>query len=148
VKRVTDIIAEIAAASQEQTLGIDQVNVAVARMDQVTQANAAQAEELSSTAQALAEQATGLQALVGGFKVMDGSIAAAAADAPARTPRARSEPLPARAPVGAARPVTRGRRAMDGGRGPVRKTDEVLMPAAPAAGNGKGQHKDDGLEEF
>jgi methyl-accepting chemotaxis protein-1 (serine sensor receptor) len=105
VKRVTDIIAEIAAASQEQTLGIDQVNVAVARMDQVTQANAAQTEELSSTAQALAEQATGLQALVGGFKVMDGIGAAAAADPPERTtppralPRARRELLLARAPA-------------------------------------------------
>ena len=42
VKRVTDIIAEIAAASQEQTTGIDQVNKAVTQMDQVTQSNAAQ----------------------------------------------------------------------------------------------------------
>ena len=37
---------------------------------------------------------------------------------------------------------------MDGGRGPVRKTDEVLTSVAPAGGNGTGQHKDDGFEEF
>jgi methyl-accepting chemotaxis protein len=73
VKRVTDIIAEIAAASQEQTAGIDQVNRAVTQMDQVTQANAAQTEELSSTAQALAEQARELQGLVGRFKLADGA---------------------------------------------------------------------------
>ncbi len=69
VKRVTDIIAEIAAASREQSTGIEQVNQAVTQMDQVVQANAAQTEEMSSTAQALAEQAGRLQELVGRFKV-------------------------------------------------------------------------------
>ncbi len=69
VKRVTDIIAEIAAASQEQSTGIDQVNKAVTQMDQVTQSNAAQTEELSSTAQSLAAQAEEMQALVGRFKL-------------------------------------------------------------------------------
>jgi methyl-accepting chemotaxis protein len=69
VKRVTDIIAEIAAASEEQSTGIDQVNRAVTQMDQVTQNNAAQTEELASTAQALAAQAQELQALVAGFKL-------------------------------------------------------------------------------
>jgi uncharacterized coiled-coil protein SlyX len=69
VKRVTDIMAEIAAASQEQAQGIDQVNRAVAQMDQVVQANAAHTEELTSTAQALAGQASALQALVGRFKL-------------------------------------------------------------------------------
>jgi methyl-accepting chemotaxis protein len=66
---VTDIIAEIAAASREQSTGIEQVNQAVTQMDQVVQANAAQTEEMSSTAQALAEQAGRLQELVGRFKV-------------------------------------------------------------------------------
>ena len=69
VKRVTDIIAEIAAASQEQSTGIDQVNKAVTQMDQVTQANAAQTEELSATAHSLATQAEELQAVVGRFKL-------------------------------------------------------------------------------
>ena len=69
VKRVTDIIAEIAAASQEQSTGIDQVNRAVIQMDHVTQSNAAQTEELSSTAQSLASQAAQLQMVVSRFKV-------------------------------------------------------------------------------
>jgi methyl-accepting chemotaxis protein len=67
VKRVTDIIAEIAAASGEQSTGIDQVNRAVNEMDQAVHANATQTEELSSTAQALASRAHELQALVGRF---------------------------------------------------------------------------------
>jgi methyl-accepting chemotaxis protein len=69
VKRVTDIVAEIAAASQEQATGIEQVSKAVAQMDQVTQANAAQTEELSSTAQTLTAQAEQLQAVVARFKL-------------------------------------------------------------------------------
>ena len=138
VKRVTDIIAEIAAASQEQSTGIDQVNTAVTQMDQVTQSNAAQTEELTSTAQALAAQAAELQAMVGRFKLGDGQAGG-------------TRPVPAighGASRPAARAVARGRRAVEAGRGPVRKTDEVLMPAVPVGSNGKGQHKDDGFEEF
>jgi methyl-accepting chemotaxis protein len=69
VKKVTDIIGEIAAASQEQSGGIDQVNKAVGQMDQVVQSNAAQTEELSSTAQSLSAQAHQLQTLVAKFKI-------------------------------------------------------------------------------
>jgi methyl-accepting chemotaxis protein len=68
VKRVTDIISEIAAASREQNTGLDQVNKAVSQLDQVTQTNAAQTEELSATAEALSEQASELQALVAKFR--------------------------------------------------------------------------------
>jgi methyl-accepting chemotaxis protein len=67
VKRVTDIVGEIAAASSEQSTGVDQVNTAITQMDQVTQSNSAQTEELSSTAQAFAEQAAGLLELVSAF---------------------------------------------------------------------------------
>jgi methyl-accepting chemotaxis protein len=76
VKKVTDIIGEIAAASQEQSGGIDQVNKAVSQMDQVVQSNAAQTEELSSTAQSLSRQAQQLQALVGRFKLDQSTRAA------------------------------------------------------------------------
>jgi len=69
VKRVTDIVAEIAAASREQSSGIDQVSRAVAQMDQVTQANASQTEELSGTAEGLSSQAQELQMLVARFKL-------------------------------------------------------------------------------
>jgi methyl-accepting chemotaxis protein len=67
VKRVTDIVGEIAAASGEQSTGIEQVNTAMTQMDQVTQSNSAQTEELSATAQALSEQAAHLMELVSTF---------------------------------------------------------------------------------
>jgi len=67
VKRVTDIVGEIAAASGEQSTGIEQVNTAMTQMDQVTQANSAQTEELSATAQSLSEQSAQLLELVGTF---------------------------------------------------------------------------------
>lgn len=70
VKRVTDIVSEIAAASREQAGGIDQVNKAVTQMDQVTQGNASQTEELSGTAESLAAQAAQLQHLVAQFNLV------------------------------------------------------------------------------
>ena len=69
VKRVSDIVVEMAAASREQSSGIDQINKAVAQMDQVTQSNASQTEELSGTAEQLASQAEDLMALVRRFKL-------------------------------------------------------------------------------
>lgn len=60
VKKVTDVVAEIAASSREQTAGIEQVNKAVMAMDAVTQQNAALVEEASAAAQALTEQASNL----------------------------------------------------------------------------------------
>lgn len=67
VKRVTDIVSEIAAAASEQSAGVDQVNTAMTQMDHVTQSNSAQTEELSATAQSLSEQAAQLLDLVGTF---------------------------------------------------------------------------------
>jgi hypothetical protein len=64
---VTDIVGEIAAASGEQSIGIEQVSTAMTQMDQVTQSNSAQTEELSATAEALSEQAAHLLELVGTF---------------------------------------------------------------------------------
>ena len=69
VKRVTDIVGEIAAASREQASGIEQVNKAVTQMDQVVQANSAQTEEMSATAQTLTGQAEQLRLLVSRFKL-------------------------------------------------------------------------------
>jgi len=72
VKRVTDIVGEIAAASGEQSTGIEQVNPAMTQMDQVTQSNSAQTEELSATAQSLSEQSAHLLELVGTFTLSRG----------------------------------------------------------------------------
>jgi methyl-accepting chemotaxis protein len=57
VRRVTDIMGEISAASAEQSTGIEQVGQAVTQMDSVTQQNAALVEEAAAAAQSLAEQA-------------------------------------------------------------------------------------------
>lgn len=69
VKRVTDIIAEITAASQEQATGIEQVNKAIMQMDETTQQNAALVEEATSASQSMKEQAQGLMSEVAAFKI-------------------------------------------------------------------------------
>ncbi|MEA3007250.1 MAG: hypothetical protein QOI94_2519 [Acidobacteriaceae bacterium] len=71
VKRVTDIVGEIAAASSEQSIGVEQVSTAVTQMDHVTQSNSAQTQELSSTAKTLSGQAARLTQLVGRFRLRD-----------------------------------------------------------------------------
>jgi methyl-accepting chemotaxis protein len=113
-ERVNGLIAEIAAASSEQANGIGQVNTAVTQMDQVTQANAASAEECAAAAEQLSSQAEQLSgvvgelvALVGGgggaTTVANGSSgrAAAAAKRPAATPTTTAKP---RTPVRVAPP--------------------------------------------
>lgn len=69
IKRVTDIMGEITAASREQTIGIEQVNLAVSQMDQVTQQNAALVEEASAASDSLQDQASNLAGLVATFKL-------------------------------------------------------------------------------
>ncbi len=69
VKRVTDIVAEIAAASKEQLTGIEQVNKAVAQMDRVTQNNASQTEEMAGTAESLLSHSEQLRDLVSKFRL-------------------------------------------------------------------------------
>ena len=69
VKRVTDIMAEISAASVEQSSGIEQVNQAITQMDDVTQQNAALVEEAAAAAESLEEQAQQLNALISTFRL-------------------------------------------------------------------------------
>jgi methyl-accepting chemotaxis protein len=69
VRRVTDIMGDITAASEEQTSGIEQINQAVTQMDHVTQQNAALVEEAAAAAGALQEQATHLVEAVSVFKL-------------------------------------------------------------------------------
>ena len=68
IKRVTDIMAEIAAASAEQSTGIEEVNGAVSQMDEMTQQNAALVEEAAAAAESLLEQATSMTEAVAIFK--------------------------------------------------------------------------------
>ena len=69
IKRVSDIMGEIAAASVEQSTGIEQVNRAVSQMDEVTQQNAALVEQAAAAAASLDEQAERLRATVGVFRL-------------------------------------------------------------------------------
>ena len=78
VTRVTDIMGEIASASDEQSRGIEQVTQAVTQMDQVTQQNAALVEESASAATALEEQAITLADAVAVFRLADDNFVAPA----------------------------------------------------------------------
>ena len=69
VRQVTDIVAEISAASSEQSTGIEQINQAIVEMDNMTQQNSALVEQASAAAQAMNQQADGLAQLVSVFKV-------------------------------------------------------------------------------
>jgi methyl-accepting chemotaxis protein len=90
VKKVSDIIAEIAAASREQSSGIEQVNKAVMQMDEMTQQNAALVEEATAASQAMAEGAGELNRMMERF-TLPGATASGAAGAPA-TPAAAVTP--------------------------------------------------------
>src|SRR5471032_3125859 len=105
VQRVTDIMAEITLATQEQSSGIDQINQAISQMDQVTQQNAALVEESAAAAESLQEQAGQLAGVVNVFK-LDGTLPASA-PAPAPVKRAPAMPVVRAAPPVKARPVLR-----------------------------------------
>jgi methyl-accepting chemotaxis protein len=100
VKKVTDVMAEIAASSMEQASGIEQVNKAVASMDSVTQQNAALVEQASAAAHTLTEQAANLTELISRYR-LDG-YAAVASRPPAAFPapaRSAAAPVAARSPA-------------------------------------------------
>jgi methyl-accepting chemotaxis protein len=108
IVRVTDIMGEITSATHEQTIGIEQINMAIAQMDEVTQQNAALVEEAAAASQSMQEQAGELAHVVGFFKtgshvagVSKLSPARAAAPAPAIA-RPAAKPAPVRKAVAAA----------------------------------------------
>jgi methyl-accepting chemotaxis protein len=94
IKKTTELVQEVAAASREQAAGVTQMNKAMAQVDQVTQRNASAAEELSSTAEELASQAETLQEMMAFFRV---SGAPAPAAPVASAPRVPVPAAPARA---------------------------------------------------
>ncbi|MGK5012824.1 methyl-accepting chemotaxis protein [Janthinobacterium sp. MDB2-8] len=113
IVRVTDIMGEITSATHEQTIGIEQINMAIAQMDEVTQQNAALVEAAAAASQSMQEQAGELAHVVGFFKTGN---AVAASQPVVKLAVARSS-IPAPAP---ARPVAR--------KAPVRQA----VAAAPA----------------
>ena len=95
VQRVTDIMSEISAASQEQSAGIEQVNQTVTQMDETTQQNAALVEEATAAARSMEEQAGQLADAVSIFRLEEHSAPATPAAAPARTSERPARPQPA-----------------------------------------------------
>ncbi|AQR66933.1 methyl-accepting chemotaxis protein [Janthinobacterium sp. LM6] len=115
IVRVTDIMGEITSATHEQTIGIEQINMAIAQMDEVTQQNAALVEEAAAASQSMQEQAGELAHVVGFFKTGNHAasapkltpVRAAAAPAAAKIAPPAARPAPARKAIAAA-PARRG----------------------------------------
>ncbi|TCS39142.1 methyl-accepting chemotaxis sensory transducer with TarH sensor [Paucimonas lemoignei] len=106
VKHVADIMAEITAASQEQSSGIEEVNRAIAQMDEMTQQNAALVEQAAAAAQSMQDQAAALAKAVAIFKLNRGKAA------------------------GIARPLATAPAVI---KAPVQKTPQPLAPTRSAA---------------
>ena len=135
VKKVSDIIGEIAGASQEQSAGIDQVNKAVMQLDEMTQQNAALVEQASAASQAMASQARSLNEMMAQYKVSPEAAAAAAAMAAAT---ARNAAGSARKPPGAAEAGKQaerraGSRPWSGGGKPAGAVKAFSAKGRPAA---------------
>ncbi|GAO02736.1 methyl-accepting chemotaxis protein [Anaeromyxobacter sp. PSR-1] len=108
IRKTSDLVQEVAAASQEQSAGVSQVSKAMSTVDQVTQRNASAAEELSSTAEEMASQAEALQQLMGFFQLAADHRAhghAVPRPQPAAVPHL---PAPAPLPRPVARPAQAG----------------------------------------
>ncbi len=116
VNKVTDIVAEIAAASEEQSSGIEQVNRAVMQLDELTQQNASLVEEASASSQSMADRAASLHELVTQYRVNQTQTArkqatssTASIDQAPTPPVAHQAAVPAKLPPG----VTHDRRSSD-----------------------------------
>jgi methyl-accepting chemotaxis protein len=144
VKRVTDIMAEITAASLEQSSGIEQVNQAIVQMDQVTQQNAALVEESAAAAESMEDQARQLASAVAVFKVA--GVAGTRPAARIAGAQAAAQPKPPAAWDGAER---RGpQRAKNVARLPASAPGAPARPSSGAGVQGKKTGTDDEWAEF
>ncbi len=141
VKRVTDIIAEISTASQEQASGIDQVGKAIMSMDETTQQNAALVEQTTSASQSMKEQAKELMRQVEVFQIRQSDTRRAAERAMPESALAGKQPT--KPAAGAYNLKTTKRPVVS-----ARSTEEHELVAL-TTGNGKDRrHKGDEFEEF
>ena len=108
VKKVTDIVGEIAAASAEQRSGIQQVNQAISQMDELTQQNAALVEEAAVASESLSEQAQTMSTLMSQFKIGAGASNSASFGAPAGEERRSASRPWSGSPGGAANGAANG----------------------------------------
>ncbi len=140
VHRLTDIVSEISAASEEQRRGIEQVNLAIGEMDQVTQQNAALVEEAAAAAGSLEEQARRLKAAVATFRVEGEESTAAPAPmaAPKVAPGAAKAAIPVKPlPKPAAKPLVKAA-------APLPPPGKPAAPAKPASAGRSSPANDDG----
>ncbi|QXL85663.1 methyl-accepting chemotaxis protein [Comamonas sp. NLF-1-9] len=133
IQRVTDIVAEISAASSEQAGGVAQVGEAITQMDQTTQQNAALVEQMAAAAASLRGQAQQLVQAVAVFK-----LAAGADVRPAPAPRAAPVPVPAPQPAQATAAGPRKQVAAASSRSAPRLA-HAQAPAPAAAGASEGE---------
>ena len=152
VGRVTDIMAEITAASQEQTAGIEQINGAVTQMDEVTQQNAALVEQASAAAQSLQEEALALAQAVGTFRIDAGATQASPAAAPVKA-QARigmaSASKPAARTASPSASAEAAKRVRKPAPASVSASKPAPQPAQAASARGKAKAEaTEGWEEF
>jgi methyl-accepting chemotaxis protein len=114
INKVSTIVSDIAAASIEQSAGIDQVNTAITQMDEVTQQNSALVEENAATAKTLEQQSALMNQRIAAFKI-DGASGGEDGRQPSVTELKRPTPQAAR-PKPAAAPARPARRVAAGGR--------------------------------
>jgi methyl-accepting chemotaxis protein len=143
VKRVTDIIAEISAASQEQATGVDQVNRAIIKMDAMTQQNAALVEEGTSASQSLKEQARELNRRVASFQTTEGTGSASQRAVPVPFGRGQT----GRAEASKAVSPRRGEWLLKKPAAAKAKADNQQEPVAVGNGNDR-RYQEDTFEEF
>ena len=139
IRRVTDIMGEISAASSEQSSGVAQIGEAVMQMDQVTQQNAALVEEMAAAASSLKSQAQDLVTTVAVFKLAQGHGSSLSQHhAPHTTREVRKSPP---APKAANRPgITASKKPAPGA-----KPQALAAPAQrpPHPGNTRAGNTDD-----
>jgi methyl-accepting chemotaxis protein len=124
IKRVVEIVSEIASASAEQSTGIDQVNTALTHMDQVTQQNSALVEQNAAAVKALEQQSLGMDERVSFFRVADSAAVTEPSRVVAMAPKRPAAVTPKRPPA-------------EANRGPVGRMQAALTVAVKKSPNWK-----------
>jgi methyl-accepting chemotaxis protein len=142
VRRVTDVVAEISAASNEQSDGIEQINHAIVQMDEVTQQNAALVEQAAAAAQSLQEQSGRLVETVSIFKLGSHEASRARPVPKPVPPKSTSKPT-------AAAPVMSAKAAVPAPGTAAKALPAKPVPASSARSGSKAMPADEGdWEQF
>jgi methyl-accepting chemotaxis protein len=148
IKRVTDIMGEIASASTEQALGVSQVGEAVSQMDQVTQQNAALVEEMAAAASSLKSQAEDLVGVVASFKLGANTFSGSFTPAPVRSTAPGKKPFAGSDRRGGGIPKGAAARASAPVRPPAHKKSASAVPVVVAKAAPAKAAADDEWETF